>query len=340
LTTKNINIAVLGAGTWGCTLGALLAEKRFPIRMWDISAEILETLKANRVHPKLPWLHLPENVSFEYELASAVNGAEYLIIVTPSHAVRSLSAEMQKANARIAEKKFVICSKGIEQGSLLPLSGVVEDILGAAARDSICCLTGPTHAEEVSRKMPSSIVAASAQKNLAIQVQEIFHTEFLRVYFHDDLIGVQLGGSVKNVIAIAAGVSDGLGFGDNTKAALLTRGLAEIIRLGAAMGARAETFSGLSGIGDLIVTATSHHSRNRNFGELIAKGRTVEEALREIGMVVEGVKTADSVLALSQKYQVSMPISQEVYNLIYMGKKPLDALRDLMGRSPKPEIYL
>lgn len=308
--------------------------------MWDISAEILKTLRANRVHPKLPWLNLPENLLFEDELAHAIDGAGYLIIVTPSHAVRSLCAAMQKADGRIAEKRFVICSKGIEQGSLLPLSGVVEGVLGAGVRGNICCLTGPSHAEEVSRKMPASIVAASAEKRLALEVQEIFHTEFLRVYYHDDLMGVQLGGSVKNVIAIAAGVTDGLGFGDNTKAALLTRGLAEIIRLGAAMGARAETFSGLSGIGDLIVTATSRHSRNRNFGELIAKGRKVEEALKEIGMVVEGVKTADSVFALSQKYQVSMPISQEVYNLIYKNKKPLDALRDLMGRTPKPEIYL
>ena len=344
------HIVVLGAGTWGCTLATLLCEKGFPVKIWDISSGLLEHLDKTRIPPQLPNLRLPAGLVIEKNLRRIVKDAAYLVITVPSHAVRDLCASLRsvaKATERrrletgesLAHEKFVLCSKGIEQGTLLTLSGVMEEVLGEGARPGICCLSGPSHAEEVSRKMPTSIVAAAYKPDLAHEVQALFHTDFFRVYIHDDVLGVQLGGAVKNVIAIAAGVCDGLGFGDNTKAALLTRGLAEMIRLGVAMGAKQETFSGLSGVGDLIVTATSRHSRNRNFGELIAKGRSVEEALNEIGMVVEGVKTASSVATLAEKYHVAMPISVEVYRVLYEGKKPKDAVRDLMGRSPKPEIY-
>jgi len=356
-----MQIAILGAGTWGCTLATLLYEKGFPVKIWDISSGLLEHLDKTRIPPKLPNLRLPAGLVIEKDLRRIVKDAAYLVITVPSHAVRDLCASLRsvakamvqpsqplrrsrqrrrlETGESLAHEKFVLCSKGIEQGTLLTLSGVMEEVLGEGARPGICCLSGPSHAEEVSRKMPTSIVAAAYKPELAHEVQALFHTDFFRVYIHDDVLGVQLGGALKNVIAIAAGVCDGLGFGDNTKAALLTRGLAEMIRLGVAMGAKQETFSGLSGVGDLIVTATSRHSRNRNFGELIAKGRNVEEALNEIGMVVEGVKTASSVAALAEKYHVAMPISVEVYRVLYEGKKPKDALRDLMGRSPKPEIY-
>ena len=333
------HIVVLGAGTWGCTLATFLCEKGFPVKIWDISSGLLEHLDKTRIPPKLPNLRLPAGLVIEKDLRRTVKDAAYLVITVPSHAVRDLCASLLETGESLAHEKFVLCSKGIEQGTLLTLSGVMEEVLGEGARPGICCLSGPSHAEEVSRKMPTSIVAAAYKPELAHEVQALFHTDFFRVYIHDDVLGVQLGGALKNVIAIAAGVCDGLGFGDNTKAALLTRGLAEMIRLGVAMGAKQETFSGLSGVGDLIVTATSRHSRNRNFGELIAKGRNVEEALNEIGMVVEGVKTASSVAALAEKYHVAMPISVEVYRVLYEGKKPKDALRDLMGRSPKPEIY-
>ena len=333
------HIVVLGAGTWGCTLATLLYEKGFPVKIWDISSGLLEHLDKTRIPPKLPNLRLPAGLVIEKDLLRTVKDAAYLVITVPSHAVRDLCASLLETGESLAHGKFVLCSKGIEQGTLLTLSGVMEEVLGEEARPGICCLSGPSHAEEVSRKMPTSIVAAAYKPELALEVQTLFHTDFFRVYIHDDVFGVQLGGAVKNVIAIAAGVCDGLGFGDNTKAALLTRGLAEMIRLGVAMGAKQETFSGLSGVGDLIVTATSRHSRNRNFGELIAKGRSVEEALNEIGMVVEGVKTASSVATLAEKYHVAMPISVEVYRVLYEGKKPKDALRDLMRRSPKPEIY-
>ena len=342
--------AVLGAGTWGCTLAALLYEKGFPVKIWDISPSLLEHLEKTRIPPKLPNLQLPAGLVIEKDLHRTVKDATYLVIAVPSHAVRdlctslrSVAEDMEHRQLEMGESfahgKFVLCSKGIEQGTLLTLSGVMEEVLGEETRQDICCLSGPSHAEEVSRKMPTSIVAAAYKPDLAHEVQTLFHADFFRVYVHDDVLGVQLGGAVKNVIAIAAGVCDGLGFGDNTKAALLTRGLAEMIRLGIAMGAKRETFSGLSGVGDLIVTATSRHSRNRNFGELIAKGRSVEDALDEIGMVVEGVKTASSVATLAEKYHVEMPISVEVYRVLYEGKRPKDGVRDLMGRSPKPEIY-
>ncbi len=330
---------VLGAGTWGCTLAALLSEKGYDITIWDISEGVLDILERTRVPFRLPSLTLPRDVGIEHKLTEALAGAEILVIVVPSHSVRPLCENLLDADPNISSRKFVLCSKGIERGTLLTMSGVMEDVLGSKVRERFCCLSGPSHAEEVSKKMPTTVVASAYRAEVAGEVQEIFHTRFFRIYTQQDVLGVELGAAVKNVIAIAAGVCDGLGFGDNTKAALLTRGLAEIMRLGVAMGARRETFSGLAGVGDLMVTAMSRHSRNRNFGELLAKGCSVEEAMGEIGMVVEGVKTADSVRALSEKYSVQMPISREVYRLIYEGKKPHDAVQDLLKRSPKPEIY-
>ena len=333
-------ITVLGAGTWGSTLAGLLADKSFPVRLWDVSGEVMDTLLETRTPPKLPHLRLPEGVELTRQLEEAVGNAELLVIVTPSHAVRNLCMRLSEIKSSLPQNvDYVLCSKGLEQKTLMTLNQVMEDVLGPEVHDRICCLSGPSHAEEVSKKMPTSITASSFNHDLAVEVQKIFHTHFFRVYTHKDVLGVELGGSVKNVIAIAAGICDGLGFRDNTKAALITRGLAEIIRLGEAMGASRETFSGLAGIGDLIVTAMSKHSRNRNFGELLAKDITVQEAMDQIGMVVEGVRTADSVKSLAEKYDVQMPISMEIYRLIYEEKDPKEAVKDLMGRSPKPEIY-
>lgn len=332
-------IAVLGGGTWGSTISGLLADKGYPVNLWDISEDVRRNLRENRIPQKLPHLELPEAVSICDTIKESVEEAETVVIVVPSHAVRKLCEEISKAGINISDKILVLCSKGIEQKTALPLSEVIVDVFGEEIRERLCCFSGPSHAEEVSKKAPTSVVAAAYTKEVARKVQNLLHTEFLRVYTQQDVLGVELGGSVKNAIAIAAGVCDGLGFGDNTKAALLTRGLAEIIRLGVAMGAKRTTFSGLSGMGDLIVTAMSRHSRNRNFGELLAKGRNVEEAQKEIGMVVEGIKTVDSVMTLAEKYGVAMPLSKQVHELIYHGKKPWDAFRDLMHREPKPEIY-
>ena len=333
------NTGVLGAGTWGCTLASLLSPKAPLVRLWDSSSQVRQNLLQTRTPFKLPHLKLPTNVLIDEHLSSTVADSDLLIIVVPSHAVRSLCEQLVKADPNLDRKIFVLCSKGLEQETLLPLSGVMVDVMGEAIRDRFCYLSGPTHAEEVSRKMPTSIVASAYNLGLARRIQEIFHTDYLRVYTHDDVLGAELGGAIKNVIAIAAGICDGLGFGDNTKAALITRGLAEIIRLAVTMGARRETFSGLAGVGDLIVTATSNHSRNRNFGWLLAKGRSMEEAMKEIGMVVEGVRTAHTVMALARKHNVQMPISREIYRILYEGKAARDAVPDLMERSPKPEIY-
>jgi glycerol-3-phosphate dehydrogenase (NAD(P)+) len=330
---------VLGAGTWGCTLAALLSEKGYPVTLWDSDRGIRESLRTARIPAKLPDVLLPSLIQITEDLAPALKDSRHVVIVVPSHAIRPVCEELKQIIPDMKSKCIVLFSKGIEQKTLLPPSGVVADVLGPDIRNTYCYLSGPSHAEEVARKMPTSIVASAFNPEIAREAQEIFHTDYFRIYTQEDVLGVELGAAVKNVIAIAAGVCDGLGFGDNTKAALLTRGLAEIIRLGVIMGARQETFSGLAGIGDLIVTSISRHSRNRNFGELLARGYTVEEAMKQIGMVVEGVKTADSVRALAQKYRITMPISQEVYSLIYEGKSPREALKDLMGRSLKSEIY-
>jgi len=337
--TEKPDIGVLGAGTWGCTLAALLAGKGCKPGLWDYSPDVMDRLEDTRIPARLPHLTLPPSVRMERTLDQIARNAEFLVIVIPSHGVRSLCEHLRKTQLDLSSKRFVLCSKGFERETLLPLHNVMEQVLGKDIHRQICLLSGPSHAEEVSRRMPTTVVSCSFSPELAGRVQGIFHTEFFRVYTQEDVLGVELGGAVKNVIAIAAGVCDGLGFGDNSRAALITRGLAEMIRLGIAMGARIDTFSGLAGVGDLIVTTTSRHSRNRNFGELLARGRSVKQALDEIGMVVEGVNTAHSVMALGEKYNVAMPISRETYRIIYEGKKPEDAVRDLLERAPKPEIY-
>ncbi|MBN1901695.1 NAD(P)-dependent glycerol-3-phosphate dehydrogenase [Candidatus Sumerlaeota bacterium] len=329
---------VLGAGTWGCTLACLLAEKGFSVSLWDVDPDVRTRLRSARIPAKLPDLKLRDAISIEDNISLALGKADFLIVTTPSHALRDLFLEIKKLDLDFGSLVIVLCSKGIERKTLLTPSGIVRDVLGDRAIQRYCCLSGPSHAEEVSQKIPTSVVAASFDPDLSSKVQDIFHTEYFRIYTQEDVLGVELGGAVKNVIAIAAGVSDGLGFGDNTKAALLTRGLAEIIRLGVAMGARRETFAGLAGIGDLIVTCISRHSRNRNFGELIAKGYSVEKAKKHIAMVVEGIITADSVMTLSEKHEIPMPISREIYSVLYEGKNPLKAVGDLMGRSLKSEI--
>jgi glycerol-3-phosphate dehydrogenase (NAD(P)+) len=337
--TGQRRILVLGAGTWGCTLASLLAEKGFSVSLWDKDPDVRDRLKVSRIPAKLPDLKLCDGILIEDNLSLALPQVRFLIVTVPSHSLRDVCLEIKKHDLDMRSVTLVLCSKGIEQKTLLTPSGIIRDVLGEGVIQRYCCLSGPSHAEEVSRKIPTSVVASSFHSPVSIKVQEMFHTEYFRVYTQEDVLGVELGGAVKNVIAIAAGISDGLGFGDNTKAALLTRGLAEIMRLGVAMGARRETFTGLAGIGDLIVTCISRHSRNRNFGELIAGGYSVEEAISRIGMVVEGVKTTDSVKALSEKYEIPLPISSEIYSVLYERKKPLEAVRDLMGRSLKSEIF-
>jgi glycerol-3-phosphate dehydrogenase (NAD(P)+) len=338
--TKQSRIAVLGAGAWGSTLANMLYLRGYrKIYLWDISPQVIENLRESRTPPKLRNLHLPERIVLTTSLDEALRDASVLVLAIPSHGMRSLCERMQPRLSSLRKARFVICCKGLEEKTLLTPSGVMLDSLGRGVRSRICVLSGPSHAEEVSRSVPTTVVASAFNQPVAEEIQRLFNSQFFRVYTQSDVLGVELGGALKNVIAIAAGICDGLRLGDNPKAALLTRGLAEIIRLGTALGAHAVTFSGLTGVGDLIVTATSHYSRNRNFGELIARGLSRTQAERRIGMVVEGIRTTRCARKLSQQLNVSAPISREVYSVLFRGKDPRDALRSLMQRKPKPEIY-
>lgn len=339
LMNKKFHIGVIGAGSWGTTLAWLLAEKGNEVRLWDIDRESLKYIAENRTHKRLPGLRLPESVRISYELPETVKDSKYVVIVVPSRSFRECCINLKQTGHLTPEQLIIICTKGLEPETGLTMSAVARDVVGEEYKNSICVLSGPSHAEEVARKMPTVVVVAGYNEDTSRRVQGLFMTPFFRLYSQSDILGVELGGALKNVIAIAAGICDGLGYGDNTKAALLTRGLAEMIRLSVAMGARIETFTGLSGIGDLIVTATSRHSRNRNFGEALAQGLSIQEAQEKIGMVVEGITTVISVVQLAKKFNVEMPISTGVYEVLYKGKSPKEVAQELMLRDPKPEIY-
>jgi glycerol-3-phosphate dehydrogenase (NAD(P)+) len=324
--TSGESVAVLGAGTWGITLATLLVAQ----------------LQRDRAHERLPHQTLPESLKVTADLGEAMQGAQTAVLVVPSHAVRELCRTLRAGGWLTPESKLVMASKGIEEDSCALMSEVIAEelsgVLDAAQR--LCILSGPSHAEEVSKRIPTAVVAAAEDEEVAREIQALFMTDRFRVYTQTDVVGVELAASLKNVIAIAAGACAGLGFGDNALAALIARGLAEIMRLGKRRGARAETFAGLAGIGDLVVTAMSEHSRNRRFGKLMAAGRTPEEAQREVGMVVEGVRTARAAKAMAEREKIEVPITEAVVAVID-GKLPFDeAVDSLMLRDPKPEIYL
>lgn len=330
-------VAVLGAGTWGLALMKILHENGHAVRMWDFFPAVIERLGTREPNRRLGGLCVPESVSLHADLGEALRGAELAVVVVPSTAVRStIRAALDSREAGVVAA-WVLCSKGIEPGTRKLLHEVAAEELGPGGDRRVVVLTGPSHAEEVALGLPTSIVAASLDPEAAGRVQRLFFQPRFRVYTHDDVLGAELGGAIKNVIAIAAGVSDGLGFGDNTRAALITRSLVEIIRLGVAMGARMETFIGLSGLGDLIVTATSRHSRNHQFGELLASGKSCVEALAEIGMVVEGYNTVAAARDLGREHGVEMPIAEAVHRLIFEGLPAREALMSLLGREAKPE---
>lgn len=333
-------LAVLGAGAWGLTLADLLARKGHEVTVWDQTPEHLERLRRDRIPGKPPGLCVCDAVRFEENFASAVVAAEAIICVVASHGVRSMCERIAALPGGIGRRVFVSCSKGIEEGSLLLPSQIFEEVLGGdGVAGQFAVLSGPSHAEEVCKGIPTVVVSSSTSWEVACRVRDLFMLPTFRVYTQGDCRGVELGAALKNVIAIAAGVTDGVGFGDNTKAALITRGLAEITRAGGAMGAHAQTFAGVAGLGDLVVTAMSRHSRNRAFGELLAKGLSVQEALKEVGAVVEGYRTCRSAHCLSQKIGVEMPITSAVYSVLYEGVSIPEALEALLQRDPKPEIY-
>ncbi|MCL2376632.1 MAG: NAD(P)-dependent glycerol-3-phosphate dehydrogenase [Defluviitaleaceae bacterium] len=326
-------ITVIGFGSWGIALACLLAKNGHTVTAWEFNPDMAQKLDAEREHKAfLPGVAIPKSICITSDVAKAAEGAEIFLITLPSHAIE---ATAQKFAPYFADGSILVsASKGFIQGRDIRICEFLTDF---APGCKIACLTGPSHAEEVSRNMPTTVVAASTCEKTAETVQNAFSDGSFRVYTTSDIIGAELGGAIKNVIALAAGIVDGLGFGDNTKAALMTRGIAETARLGVAMGADEQTFAGLSGIGDLIVTCTSRHSRNWRAGNLLASGAPVEDVLKEVNMVVEGVHTAKTAQKLARKYAVDMPIVEEINKALFEGKNPKDAVVDLMLRDKKDE---
>ncbi|HIZ79716.1 MAG TPA: NAD(P)H-dependent glycerol-3-phosphate dehydrogenase [Candidatus Lachnoclostridium stercorigallinarum] len=325
-------VGVIGAGSWGIALSFLLHNNGHQVTVWSALPEEIRELREKREHHTLPGLVLPEDMVFTEDLETAMRDQDLLVTAVPSVYVRSTAVKMRPF---LREGQIVVnVAKGIEEKTLSTLSQILEEELPGA---DVAVLSGPSHAEEVSRGLPTTCVAGARTKKTAEYIQSLFMSEYFRVYTSPDVLGIELGGALKNVIALAAGIADGLGCGDNTKAALITRGIAEIARLGTAMGGKFETFCGLSGIGDLIVTCASMHSRNRRAGILIGKGYSMEEAMKEVQMVVEGVYSAKAALALAKKYYMSMPIIEQVNQVLFEGKPASQAVKELMLRDPREE---
>ncbi len=330
-----MKICILGAGSWGIALAKLLSlNTENDIIVWSIDPEEINMLKTCCEHKtKLPGVILPGKVEFTTDIKLALEDRELVVMAVPSPFVRTTAAS---AFPYIQDNTIIVnVAKGIEEETLLRLSQVIKQEIPQA---EISVLSGPSHAEEVGKLMPTTVVAGADSKAVATKVQDVFMTDFFRVYTSPDLVGIELGGALKNVIALAAGIADGLGCGDNTKAALITRGIVEITSLGTKMGGHVETFAGLSGIGDLIVTCASQHSRNRRAGMLIGQGKTYQEAMDEVKMIVEGVYSAKAALSLSKKYEVEMPIVEGVNKILFEDYPAKDALHDLLTRDRKKEV--
>jgi glycerol-3-phosphate dehydrogenase (NAD(P)+) len=331
-----MKIAVLGAGGWGTTLAILLNENGFDVTLWEFNPEYAKTLNEYRENfYYLPKVKIPSSIKITNDLESAVQKKNILVIATPTQFIRSSFSEIADFNFK--NTLLVSVSKGIENKTFFLVSDILLDIFKKVRRENLLCLSGPSHAEEVSRKVPTAVVCASEDISKSKIIQKIFSNKYFRVYSNDDLIGTEVGGALKNVIAIAAGISDGAGFGDNTKAAIMTRGINEIMRLGLALKGKRETFFGLSGIGDLIVTCSSVYSRNRSVGEQIGRGKKLETILKDMKMVAEGVATTKAAFELSKKLNVELPITHQVYNILFKGKEPHKATEILMKRNLKEE---
>lgn len=333
-----MNIGVIGAGSWGTTLADLLARKGYAVTLWAYEEDLVARMQETRENDLyLPGFKLASGLAFTASVKEVVVGREMLLLVPPSQVMRNVIS--QTVEYIEAGTLLVSAAKGIENNSLLPMSEVLLEILPEAVSEGVAFLSGPSFAREVAAGMPTAVVAAATREKVARRVQEIFSTQAFRVYTNDDVVGVELGGALKNVIAVAAGVSDGLGFGYNTRAALITRGLAEMTRLGTAMGANPATFAGLAGMGDLVLTCTGDLSRNRTVGMELGRGKKLEEILSHMKMVAEGVKTTLSAYQLACKLGVEAPIIEQTYRLLYEGKDARQAVSDLMLRELKSEGY-
>ena len=328
-------VTFLGCGSWGGALGKLLSEKGLGVTMWHRNLDVVNHLKDAKTHYLIPELIFPSDVEFTNDISSAIQSSKIIVLALPSQSIRDVITK----NKSSFNKNHIIVnvSKGIEVDTLMTVSEVINDALDGRQK-SVVTLSGPSHAEEVINGHPTTLVAASNDIQSAEIIQNLFATEMLRTYLNRDIRGVELGGSMKNVIAIAAGICDGIGYGDNSKAALMTRGMMEITRLGEAMGAKVETFRGLSGYGDLIVTCLSKHSRNRQLGQLIGEGKALEDITVDMSMIAEGIFTAKSVHQLQLKHNVEMPIHEAIYQVLFQKKDPKNSVLELMTRRLSEEL--
>lgn len=325
-------ISILGGGSWGIALAVLLHNNGHQVCVWSALEKELNMLRENHEHNMLPGVKLADDIEFTGDCKEAASDKDLLVMAVASSFTRATAHRFQ---TYVAPGQMIVnVAKGIEEATLMTLSGIIEQEIPQAV---VAVLSGPSHAEEVARGLPTSIVVGAKRKKTAETIQNLFMSEVFRVYISPDVLGIELGGALKNVVALSAGIADGLGYGDNTKAALITRGITEIARLGTAMGGKYETFCGLTGIGDLIVTCASMHSRNRRAGILIGQGKTYEEAMNEVQMVVEGVYSAKAAMALSKKYHVSLPIIEQVNAVLFEGKSADQAVRELMLRDKRTE---
>lgn len=334
---EQVKVAVIGAGSWGTALALVLADNGHDVRLWSHRQEQADEINQHHTnHKYLPDIHLPEQIRAFSSLEDALDGVSTIILAVPTKAMRDVVPNVSKALKEPVVAVHV--SKGIEPDSFMRISEVIEAVMPEELRKAVVVLSGPSHAEEVSRRQPTTVTVSSKDLDAAESVQDLFINQHFRVYTNPDIIGVEIGGALKNIIALAAGITDGLGYGDNAKAALMTRGLAEIARLGTHLGASPLTFAGLAGIGDLIVTCTSVHSRNWRAGNMIGKGMKLEEVLGQMGMVVEGVRTTKAVYHMAQKLGVKMPITSILYDVLFNGTSPQQAVEELMGRVKTHEM--
>jgi glycerol-3-phosphate dehydrogenase (NAD(P)+) len=329
-------VTVIGAGSWGTALAIVLADNGRSVRLWGRNREQIEAInKEHRNERYLPGVDLPNLIYGTTDLEEALSETETVVLVTPTKSMREVLGKIK--NHLKHQVTFVHASKGIEPGTFKRISEMIEEEIPSELIRAVVVLSGPSHAEEVSRRQPTTVTAASVDVRAAKRIQDLFINQNFRVYTNDDVIGVEIGGALKNIIALGAGISDGLGYGDNAKAALMTRGLAEITRLGVQMGAHPLTFTGLAGMGDLIVTCTSTHSRNWRAGHMLGQGHTLEQTLDAIGMVVEGVRTTKAAYFLAKEQKVSMPITEMLYKVLFEAKDPKSAVDELMGRNKRSE---
>jgi glycerol-3-phosphate dehydrogenase (NAD(P)+) len=332
-------VAVLGAGSWGVTLAGLLHEKGCKVTLWEFNAAQAKALSVSRELSFFPYARIPDSMVITSDIAAACSQAQYILFVVPSHTLRSVARLLAGTKLPLTDSIIVSATKGIEISSLKRMSEIISAELPSVG-NRIVALSGPSHAEEVAQKQPTAIVAASINSQCAEKCQELFMTPQFRVYTNTDIIGVETGAALKNIFAIAAGIIDGIGLGDNAKAAMVTRGITELVKLGSAMGGRHQTYFGLTGLGDLIVTCYSRHSRNRALGEKIGKGQTLNGAEKELIMVAEGVKTCQSAFELGKHYGLDLPIIAQIHSVLYEGKSPRESVKALMMRDSKPEMEL